>query len=121
MNKIDLKEKFTRFDAYWTPKIVGETNGQYVKVAKAQGETVWHHHTHEDELFLVVQGTLYIHFRDQVLALGQGEICIVPRGVEHKTAATEETHFVMIEPKSTAHTGDVVSAITVPTEHQEWI
>jgi mannose-6-phosphate isomerase-like protein (cupin superfamily) len=121
VNKVNLEQKFTLFDEHWTPKIIGETDDQYVKLAKAQGETVWHHHEHEDELFIVFRGTLHIHFRDQEIALGPGELCIVPKGVEHKTSATEEAHFMMIEPKTTAHTGNVESVMTVPTEQQGWI
>lgn len=121
MDKVNLAHKFTLFNEHWTPKIVGETNEQYVKLAKAQGETVWHQHAHEDELFLVVSGTLHIHLRDGVVALSPGELYIVPKGVEHKTAATEEAHFLMIEPKTTAHTGDVASAMTVPLDQQVWI
>lgn len=121
MNKINLAEKLRRFTEHWTPKIVGEANGQYVKLAKAQGDMVWHTYDHEDELFLVVQGTLMIHFRDRIVALGARELLIVPKGIEHKTSATAETHFMMIEPKTTAHTGDVESELTVPTAQQVWL
>lgn len=121
MNKINLAEKFGLFTEHWTPRIVGEANGQYVKLAKAQGEICWHKHDHEDELFLVVQGTLIIHFRDRIVSLEAGELLIVPRGIEHKTSAVSEAHFMMIEPTTTAHTGHIQSELTVPTAQQVWI
>lgn len=121
MPKINIAEKFTLFDETWTPKIIGESNGQLVKLAKGQGELVWHSHAHEDELFLVFSGALTIEMRDATITLKPGEMFIVPRGVEHRPSATEETHFMMIEPQTTAHTGDVASAITVPTDQQAWI
>ena len=119
MNKINLKEKFDRFTEYWTPKIIGELNGQYVKLAKGKGELIWHKHDEEDEMFLVVKGELILHFRDKQVRLKEGEICIVPKGVEHKPEAPEEVHLMLFEPKSTAHTGKVISEVTVT--HQEWI
>jgi mannose-6-phosphate isomerase-like protein (cupin superfamily) len=119
--KVNIAEKFTRFSEHFTPKIIGEANGQYVKIAKIQGEFVWHSHENEDELFLVFKGVLTIEFRDRVIKLGEGEMFIVPKGVEHRTLADEETYIMMIEPKSTAHSGDVESDLTVPTEQQEWI
>jgi mannose-6-phosphate isomerase-like protein (cupin superfamily) len=119
--KVNIAEKFTRFSEHFTPKIIGEANGQYVKIAKIQGEFVWHSHPNEDELFLVFKGVLTIEFRDRTIKLGEGEMFIVPKGVEHRTLADEETYIMMIEPKSTAHSGDVQSDLTVPTEKQEWI
>lgn len=121
MDKINLKQKFELFDEHWTPKIVGEANGQYVKLAKAKGDMVWHKHDKEDELFLVVKGKLTIQLRDRDIELREGEVFIVPKGVEHRPFAVEETHFLMIEPKTTAHTGEVESELTVPLEQQEWI
>jgi mannose-6-phosphate isomerase-like protein (cupin superfamily) len=119
--KVNLEQKFAMFSEHWTPKIIEETNGQYVKIAKAQGDMVWHSHDNEDELFMVFKGCLEIHFRDRIIKLEPGELFVVPKGVEHRTAAQEETHFMMIEPKSTAHTGNVQSQQTVPTEKQERI
>ena len=119
MEKVNLREKFGLFEKLWTPKIVGELNGQYVKLAKVQGEMVWHSHENEDELFLVVQGALTLHLRDQKICLNEGEFFIVPRGVAHKPEADEETQIVLFEPKSTAHTGNVKSELTV--ERQVWI
>jgi mannose-6-phosphate isomerase-like protein (cupin superfamily) len=113
MEKVNLAEKFGRFSERWTPKIVGELNGQQVKLAKVQGTFPWHRHADEDELFLVVKGALTIHLRDGRVELGEGEFYIVPRGVEHSPEAAEETHLLLFEPASTRHTGDVVTPMTV--------
>jgi mannose-6-phosphate isomerase-like protein (cupin superfamily) len=121
MERINLVQKFALFEEHWTPKILAEANGQWVKIAKGLGEIVWHAHEHEDELFLVLKGSLVIRFRDREVNLGPGELLVVPKGVEHAPYATEETHILLIEPKSTAHTGDVVSDQTVSIEDQEWI
>ena len=121
MGKVTLADKFDRFNETWTPKIVGTFNGNYVKLAKAHGEMVWHSHADEDELFLVVKGELTIQLRDGAVVLRPGEFYIVPKGVEHAPRATEETHIVLIEPTGTKHTGDVESAMTVETEDQAWI
>jgi len=121
MERINLVEKFELFDEHWTPKILAEANGQLVKIAKGLGEIVWHRHTNEDELFLVLKGKLVIRFRDREIALGPGEMLIVPSGVEHAPYAQEETHILLIEPRSTAHTGDVLSDQTVAFDDQEWI
>jgi mannose-6-phosphate isomerase-like protein (cupin superfamily) len=119
VQKVNLAEKFALFDAYWSPKIVGELNGQYVKVAKLQGEFVWHHHDAEDELFLVLKGRLTIRLRDRDVVLDPGEFLIVPRGIEHKPVAEEEVHVLLFEPKSTLHTGNVRTERTV--EKLDWI
>jgi mannose-6-phosphate isomerase-like protein (cupin superfamily) len=113
MHKVNLSEKFGLFDEYWSPKIVGELNGQYVKLAKLKGEFVWHDHESEEELFLVVQGRLVIKLRERDVVLEPGEFFIVPRGVEHKPIAEEETHILLFEPKSTRHTGSVKTDRTV--------
>ena len=113
MHKVNLSEKFGLFDEYWSPKIVGELNGQYVKLAKLKGEFVWHHHEAEEELFLVVQGRLVIKLRERDVVLEPGEFFIVPQGVEHKPIAEEETRVLLFEPKSTQHTGDVKTERTV--------
>jgi mannose-6-phosphate isomerase-like protein (cupin superfamily) len=120
-NKINLEQKFALFTEHWTPKIIEETNGQFVKIAKAQGDMIWHSHEHEDELFIVFKGCLSIHLRDSVIELKPGELFVVPKAVEHRTSAVEETHFMMIEPKSTAHTGTIQSEQTVSLERQERI
>lgn len=118
-DKVNLAQKFTLFNEQWTPKIVGELNGQLVKLAKVEGEFVWHAHDDEDELFLVVRGALTIRLRDRDVHLREGEFFIVPRGVEHQPVAEEEAHIVLFEPKATAHTGKVKSERTV--DKQDWI
>ncbi len=121
MQKVNLAEKYELFNEHFTPKIIGEANGQYVKIAKIQGDFVWHSHEQEDELFLVFKGVLTIAMKDQAIHLGEGEMFIVPKGVKHRTLAADETYIMMIEPKSTAHSGNVESEMAVPTEKQEWI
>src|SRR5579871_6381730 len=105
MQKVSLAEKLATFTEHWTPKIVGELNGQHVKLVKLQGDFVWHHHDHEDELFLVLQGTLEMEYRenghDQVIHLNPGEFIIMPRGVEHRPRAAEEVHLLLFEPTGT--------------------
>ncbi|HEX6085020.1 MAG TPA: cupin domain-containing protein [Thermoanaerobaculia bacterium] len=107
MKKINLAEKFATFSEHWQPRIVGELNGQHVKIVRLLGEFVWHHHDHEDEMFLVVEGKLAIEFRDRVVELSAGEFCIVPRGVEHRPVAAEEVKVLLFEPASTLNTGNV--------------
>ena len=120
MEKVNLSKKLTLFNDLWSPKIVGELNGQYVKLAKLKGEFVWHQHEAEDEMFLVIKGTLVIQIRDEDdIVLEPGEFCIIPRGVRHKPVAEQEVHIMLFEPKSTYHTGDVKTDKTV--EKQEWI
>lgn len=121
MDKINLANKFSKFDNYWSPRIVGELNGQYVKLAKLKGEMVWHSHDEEDEYFQVVKGSIKLHFRDKSVELNEGECFIVPKGVEHKPEAENEAHVLLFEPKSTAHTGTTESELTVAIENQEWI
>ena len=119
MEKVNLSNKFDLFDEYWSPKIVGELNGQYVKLAKLLGEFVWHQHEAEDELFLVVKGRLVIKLRQRDVVLNAGEFFIVPRGLEHKPVAEREAHVLLFEPQSTLHTGSLQSERTV--HHQETI
>lgn len=121
MKKINLAKKFLTFDDYWSPKIVGELNGQYVKLAKFKGEMVWHSHENEDEFFQVIKGKITLHFRDKSVELTQGECFIVPKGVEHKPESKEEAHVLLFEPKATAHTGETDSELTVATKNQDWI
>lgn len=116
--KVNLDEKFALFEEHWSPKIVGELNGQHVKIAKLEGEFVWHHHDDEDELFMVVGGALRIQFRDGEVALGAGEMLVVPRGVEHRPVAAEETHVLLFESASTLNTGETGGDLTVEAE---WI
>ena len=112
MQTINLAEKLSLFSDHWHPRIVGELNGQQVKLAKLRGEFVWHDHANEDELFLVLKGHLRMEFRDRTMKLSEGEMLIVPRGVEHRPAADEEVHVLLFEPASTKHTGDVEHALT---------
>src|SRR5467141_5182350 len=113
MRSVNLVEKFRQFDDHWSPKIVGELNDSYVKLVKLKGEFVWHHHDLEDELFIVVKGTLRMKFRDHEAIVREGEFVIVPKGVEHCPAADDEVHIVLIEPKSTLNTGNIVNERTV--------
>lgn len=121
MGKINIQEKFALFSEEWTPKIIAESNGQLVKIAKGSGELVWHKHDNEDELFIVFKGHLTLKLRDQNIELAPGEMYVVPKGVEHCPAAEPDTHFLMVEPASTAHTGELQSEVTVAAEDQEWI
>jgi len=113
METINLREKFSRFSDCWNPRIIGEVNECHVKAVKLQGEFVWHHHENEDELFLVVKGTLRMKFRDREAVVREGEFVIVPRGVEHLPVADEEVHIVLIEPKTTLNTGNLTNERTV--------
>jgi mannose-6-phosphate isomerase-like protein (cupin superfamily) len=119
MQKVNLADKLKRFDERWSPRIVGELNGQHVKLAKLEGGFVWHKHDAEDELFLVLRGALRIELRDRVVDLGEGEMFVVPRGVEHRPVAEQETHVLLVEPATTRNTGDVEDARTVA--RSEWI
>ena len=110
---INLAEKFGRFTDRWSPKIIADLNDSHVKLAKVQGEFVWHHHADEDELFIVLKGQLTIELRDGQVTLGPGELVVIPKGVEHRPVAAEEVHLMLIEPKATRHTGNVVSERTV--------
>ena len=113
IEKINLAEKFTRFADHWSPKIVGEVNDFHVKLVKLQGEFMWHHHDAEDELFLVVKGSLIMKFRDRDVPVEEGEFIIVPHGVEHKPVAESECHVMLLEPKATLNTGSVMNERTV--------
>lgn len=112
MHKINLSQKFSQFSELWSPKIVGELNDSYIKLAKLQGEFDWHHHENEDELFLVVKGQLLIKFRDSEIVLDEGELMVIPKGVDHLPVATDEVHVILIEPKSTLNTGNVITEKT---------
>ncbi|MEM8485942.1 MAG: cupin domain-containing protein [Bacteroidota bacterium] len=115
MDVVNLKDKLAQFDDHWAPRVIGELNGQHVKIAKVQGEFVWHHHEEEDELFYVIKGQMQLLFRDREVTLNPGEFCIVPRGVEHKPVAKEEVHLLLFEPASTLNTGNVQSDRTRDT------
>lgn len=113
MKKVDVQAKLASFTEHWSPKVIAELNGQQVKVAKLSGEFEWHFHEQEDELFWVIQGCLQIHLRDKVVELHPGELCVVPRGVEHKPVAKSECQVVLFEPMGTLNTGNLVNDRTV--------
>ena len=113
VGKLNLREKLSQFDEHWTPKIVGALNGQHVKLVKLLGEFVWHHHEHEDELFLVIHGRFRMEFRDRHVWLEEGELLIVPRGIEHRPVAEAEAHVLLFEPATTLNTGNVRDERTV--------
>ena len=113
MEKVNLREKLDLFAEHWQPKIVGDLNGQHIKLVKFQGEFVWHHHDVEDEMFLVVGGRFRMDFRDRHVWLEEGEFLIVPRGVEHRPVAEEEAHVLLFEPATTLNTGNVVNERTI--------
>ncbi|MGC9346865.1 MAG: cupin domain-containing protein [Anaerolineae bacterium] len=119
METVKLSEKFALFDEYWQPRLVGELNGQVVKLAKLKGEFVWHHHETEDEMFLVVKGTLILQVKDETgehdLTVEEGAFLIVPRGVEHRPVAPEEVQVMLFEPASTVNTGNVHNERTLDT------
>ena len=113
MSVINIQEKFNLFSDQWSPKKIGELNGQQILLAKIKGEFVFHKHDNEDELFMVKKGVLEMHLRDKIITINEGEFYIVPKNVEHKPVAKEEVHILLFEPLSTKHTGDVVADITV--------
>ncbi|WP_439129857.1 cupin domain-containing protein [Polaribacter sp.] len=113
MSVVNIQEKFNLFTDQWSPKKIGELNGQQILLAKIQGEFIFHKHDDEDELFMVQKGVLEMHLRDKIITINEGEFYIVPKGVEHKPIAKEEVHILLFEPLSTKHTGDVIADITV--------
>jgi mannose-6-phosphate isomerase-like protein (cupin superfamily) len=116
MEKINIAEKFALFNDYWSPKIAGELNDSVIKFVKVKGEFVWHHHDQEDELFLIVKGRLLIKFQDRDVWLNEGEMLIIPHGVEHCPVAEEEVHMILLEPKNTLNTGNVQNERSVVNE-----
>lgn len=112
-DKIVLAEKFAGFADHWSPKLIAELNGQHVKLVKFRGEFVWHHHEHEDEMFLVVRGGFRLEFRDRVVELSEGDLIVVPRGVEHRPVAAEEVCVMLFEPAGTVNTGSAGGVRTV--------
>jgi mannose-6-phosphate isomerase-like protein (cupin superfamily) len=111
--KVNLAAKLATFSSYWDPKIVADLNGQQVKLVKFNGEFVWHHHEHEDEMFLVVAGSFVMEFRDRKVPLGEGEFIVVPRGVEHRPVAEHEVSVLLFEPATTLNTGSAGGERTV--------
>ena len=112
MKKINILSKFKKFNSYWSPHSIAELNGQQVLIAKVKGSFVWHSHKEEDELFYVLKGRLKMEFRDKTKEILQGEVIVVPKGVEHRPSADEETWILLFEPINTKHTGDTISKIT---------
>lgn len=107
MEKVNINEKLAQIHDHWNPRIVGELNGQHVKAVKLKGEFIWHHHDHEDELFLVTKGSLKMELRDKTIVINAGEFLIVPHGVEHRPVAEEEVELLLFEPASTVNTGNI--------------
>ncbi len=114
--KVNLAQKLSLFDEHWSPKIVAELNGQHVKLVKLLGEFSWHHHDEEDELFFVIESRLGTEFRNRDVLLEEGEMIVVPRGVEHRPVAEEEVHVMLFEPASTLNTGNVRNELTTEAE-----
>ncbi|MCP4439209.1 MAG: cupin domain-containing protein [Aureispira sp.] len=112
LKKINIGEKLSRFSDHWNPKIVGELNGQYVKLAKFEGEFIWHKHDNEDEMFYVLKGLLKMEFRDKTVMVGENEFIIVPRGIEHRPVAEQEVSVMLFEPNTTLNTGDESNELT---------
>jgi len=113
IEKVNVAQKLALFDEHWSPKIVGELNGQHIKLVKFLGEFVWHHHDDEDEMFLVVDGRFKMEFRDRAVWLEEGEFIVVPRGIEHRPVAEREVSVMLFEPASTLNTGNVTDEMTV--------
>lgn len=112
MEKVNISQKLSMFSDHWNPKIVGELNGQHVKLAKLKGEFVWHKHDDEDELFFVIKGSLKMEYRDKTITINENEFLIVPKGVEHRPVADEEVSVMLFEPATTLNTGDVDGELT---------
>jgi mannose-6-phosphate isomerase-like protein (cupin superfamily) len=119
INKVNIVNKLTQFDDYWNPRILGELNGQHVKLAKFKGEFVWHKHDKEDELFYVIKGNFTMEFRDRKVRVSENELIIVPKGIEHRSVAEEEVSVMLFEPASTINTGETDNDLTRKT--LEWI
>ncbi len=113
--KVSIAQKLSLFEEHWSPKVVGELNGQHVKLVKLLGPFVWHHHDEEDELFLVVRGRFRMEYRDREEWVEEGEFVVVPRGVEHRPVAEEEAHIMLFEPASTVNTGNATGGMTQET------
>ncbi|MCM3025862.1 cupin domain-containing protein [Bacillus safensis] len=113
ISKTNVQEKFLQINDYWNPRISGELNDSYIKMVKIKGEFIWHHHDDEDEMFFVCKGKLVIRFRDSEITLNEGEFIVIPKGIEHQPIAEEEVHLLLIEPKTTLNTGNVINERTV--------
>jgi len=113
IEKINLQEKFSKFSDHWSPKVIGQLNHQQVKVVKLQGDFVWHSHENEDELFMVIDGSFTMELRDKTIEVHEGELIIIPRGVEHRPVAKEEVSILLFEPGTIVNTGEVRNQLTV--------
>ncbi|TFF90484.1 MAG: cupin domain-containing protein [Promethearchaeota archaeon] len=113
MKKINIKNQFGKIENYWNPKIIGELNGQYIKIAKFKGEFIWHEHENEDELFLVIKGELVIELEEETIKLKENECIVIPKGTKHRPVAHKETEVILFEPKSTINTGNKKSHLTI--------
>ena len=118
-DKINLKEKFSKFTKHWTPRIIAEMNDYQFKIVKIKGEFIWHDHKDTDETFIVIEGAMCIKFRDSVVELSKGEMIVVPKGVEHKPSAVHECKILVIEPRGVVNTGDVRGELTITKD--EWV
>ena len=116
LNKINLKDKLSKFSEHWSPRIIAEMNDYQFKLAKIKGEFVWHDHKDTDEVFIVIEGTMSIEFRDGIVDLGEGELCVVPKGVEHKPYAENECKIMLVEPRGVTNTGDAESEFTASND-----
>jgi mannose-6-phosphate isomerase-like protein (cupin superfamily) len=112
IEKVNIGQKLSLFDDHWNPRIIGELNGQHVKLAKLQGEFIWHKHDNEDEMFLVISGILKIEFRDRTIEILPNEFVIVPKGIEHKPIAESEVSILLFEPNTTLNTGNIIGELT---------
>lgn len=112
LQKINIAEKLSLFSDHFNPRIVGELNGQHIKLVKFQGEFVWHHHENEDEMFLVIEGSFQMELRDKIVDLKKGDFIIIPKGTEHRPIATEEVHVMLFEPAGTLNTGNTQNDLT---------
>ena len=110
--KVNIASKLQQFSDYFNPRIVGELNGQHVKIVKLKGDFIWHHHDEEDEMFLIIEGSLTMELRDKIITLDKGEFIIIPKGTEHRPVAKEEVHLMLFEPASTLNTGNTRSELT---------
>ena len=116
IRKINIGDKFDLFKDHWSPKIIAELNGQDIKLAKVKGEFVWHNHKNEDELFFIVKGTLKVKFSNKIIELNEGEMLVVPKGIEHKPCAKNECKILVIEPRGVINTGDKINDLTINKE-----
>ncbi len=119
IKKVSISSKFSKFNEYWTPKVVGELNNQHIKLAKIKGTFDWHKHELEDEMFLVIQGSFVMELRDQCLEINEGEFVIIPRGIEHRPVAAHEAHIMLFEPKTTVNTGENTTSHFTQTKLEE--